>query len=85
MQYNAKYEAGTTITLIEPTKEGYTFNEWTVSGTGASIEDNILIMGTENTTVTAIWKEVINLEEIYISSPDWLNNYPRNMTKEENY
>ena len=30
VDYNSKYEAGSTVILTEPTKEGYTFNGWKV-------------------------------------------------------
>ena len=56
VDYNSKYEAGSEVTLTEPTKEGYTFNGWTVTGTGASVNENKLTMGSESTTVTATWK-----------------------------
>ena len=59
VDYEAKYEAGSKVTLTAPTKEGYTFNGWTVSGTGASVTDNELTMGTSATTVTATWKEPV--------------------------
>ena len=41
--------------LIPPTRTGYTFNGWTVSGTGSTVSGNILKVGTANTTVTAKW------------------------------
>ena len=44
------YEEQTTIGEIS--KDGYNFNGWTKSG-NATLTDNILTMGTENTTLTA--------------------------------
>ena len=57
VDYNPKYEAGSTVILTEPTKEGYTFNGWTVTGAGASVTGNTLTMGSEATIVTATWEE----------------------------
>jgi len=53
---SGKYEAGSEIILTEPTKEGYTFNGWTVTGIGARVNGGTLTMGSEATTVTATWK-----------------------------
>ena len=47
VQYNATY------TLTPPTKTGYTFSNWSVSGTGSSVSDNTFTMGSANATVTA--------------------------------
>ena len=56
VDYEIMYLEGSEVTLTEPTKEGFVFNGWTVTGTGAKVEGNKLIIGTENTTVTATWK-----------------------------
>lgn len=44
-------------TLPTVTKEGYTFVKWQVSGKDSSINGNIITMGSEDTTITAVWKE----------------------------
>ena len=50
--YNAKYEAGSTVTLTEPTKEGFTFVSWVIeTGEGAEVNGNTLKMGTTATIV----------------------------------
>lgn len=54
-QFENEYQEGTTIELVIPTKPGYTFSSWSVSGNGASINNNTLIIGNEETKVTAIW------------------------------
>ena len=46
---------GQTITVSNPSKTGYTFTNWTVSGTGASINDTSLTIGTSDITLTANW------------------------------
>ena len=46
---------GSTITISNPTRVGYTFTGWTVSGTGASISGNNLTIGAGNITLTANW------------------------------
>jgi uncharacterized repeat protein (TIGR02543 family) len=44
-----------TTTISNPSKTGYTFTEWVVSGRGSSINDTIFTMGYEDTTLTANW------------------------------
>jgi len=46
---------GSTYTLTQPTRQGYTFSSWSVSGAGASISSNVVTIGTADTTVTANW------------------------------
>lgn len=45
--------AGTQITLTATPNSGYTFDSYTVTGTGASISGNTLTIGTSDVTVTA--------------------------------
>jgi len=45
---------GTTYTLPTPTRSGYTFTGWTLSG-GGSLNGNVYTFGTSNGTVTAGW------------------------------
>ena len=47
---------GSTVTVSNPTRTGYTFNGWTVSGTGASMSGTSLTIGTGNITLTANWE-----------------------------
>ena len=66
--FEEKYTYGTKITLINPTKVGYTFTGWTVQGTGASINGTELTIGTSATTITANWQRnyvtlTVNLNE----------------------
>ena len=44
-------------TLPTVTREGYTFVRWQISGKDSSINGNILTMGSEDVTVTAVWQE----------------------------
>ena len=46
---------GSTVMVSKPSKTGYTFTDWTVSGTGASIDDTSLTIGTSDITLTANW------------------------------
>ena len=46
---------GNTVTVSNPSKTGYTFNGWTVSGTGASMSGTSLTIGAGNITLTANW------------------------------
>ncbi len=46
---------GSTVTVSNPTRSGYTFTGWTVSGTGASMSGTSLTIGAGNVTLTANW------------------------------
>ena len=46
---------GKSITLLTPTKTGYNFSGWTVSGTGSSVNGSTFTMGSADTTLTAKW------------------------------
>jgi len=51
---------GATVTLTPGTPPvGKEFDRWNVVGTGASVNDNVLTVGTSNVTVTAVWKDVV--------------------------
>ena len=43
----------TTKNISNPTKTGYTFENWTVSGSGSSLDNDLFTMGYEDTTLTA--------------------------------
>ena len=53
-QTNLRWGAKITLSPV-PARTGYRFTGWTVSGTGASVNGNIVTIGTANTTVTANW------------------------------
>jgi len=53
--FNERYVSNTEISLLNPTRNGYVFNNWTVSGTGSSITGTTLRIGTGNATLTANW------------------------------
>ena len=60
VDYQGKYEPGSKVTLVEPTKEGHTFAGWTVSPEdGASINGNELTIGTVPVEITANWTKNI--------------------------
>ena len=64
----SEYFVGTKLSINIPTKEGYTFTGWTVEGEGASLSENILTIGTSDTTITANWQRntvtlTVNLNE----------------------
>lgn len=46
---------GAVTTIVPPSKTGYVFDGWTVSGADSSISGNIFAMGSANTTLTANW------------------------------
>ena len=54
--FNEYYEPNTTITLIAPTKEGFDFKEWMVINGNATLNGNVLTIGTENTTIKALYE-----------------------------
>ncbi|HOP66050.1 MAG TPA: InlB B-repeat-containing protein [Bacilli bacterium] len=52
--------SGNSITINNPTKAGYAFTGWTVSGAGSGVDGTTFTMGTENTTITANWTTAYN-------------------------
>ena len=56
------------VTVSNPTRSGYTFTGWTVSGTGASMSGTKLTIGTGNITLTANWNKTIVILYDYIKN-----------------
>ena len=54
--FEPTYMDGTIIELIEPTREGYSFAGWEVIIGDSTIENNVLTIGKENTTIYALWE-----------------------------
>ena len=54
--YSMQYK--TTRGIANPTRTGYTFDGWTVSGAGSSMNGTVFKMGTANATITAKWKSL---------------------------
>ncbi len=52
---SSKMGVGENVTIANPTRTGYTFAGWDISGTGSSINGTTFTMGTANTTLTAKW------------------------------
>ena len=48
-------EYSETKEIPDPTRIGYTFNSWEITGADSIIENKTFKMGTENTTIKAIW------------------------------
>jgi len=46
---------GATKTIANPTRTGYNFSKWTVSGTGSSLSGTTFTMGSANASLTASW------------------------------
>lgn len=64
-RYSEKYESKEEVVLTPPTRKRYEFIGWeVVSGTEASIEGNILTMGSNATEVRALWKLVFAAAEV---------------------
>ena len=51
--FNVAY--GSTETILNPTRTGYVFAGWTLSGQGSSMSGTTFTMGYENATLTANW------------------------------
>ena len=54
--FKGTYKTNEVITLINPTRTGYTFTGWSVISGNSILSGNTLTMGSENTTITANWK-----------------------------
>ena len=46
---------GSSVTIANPTKTGYTFDGWDCTGEGSRINNGTFTMGTEDATITANW------------------------------
>ena len=55
-RFENNYETGTNISLIEPTREGYRFNEWQLISGDSELSGNSLTIGEEDTEIKAIWE-----------------------------
>jgi len=61
--------AGTTYNLPTPTRSGYTFNGWLLSG-GGNLSGNVYTFGTSNGTATAQWTAVQQTKKIFSTKYD---------------
>lgn len=77
--FAATYIEKNTLTLINPTKSGVTFINWTVSGTGSSINGNVLTFGTGNTTITANWTITTHTLTIDANGGTWGGISPQDL------
>ena len=61
---------GSTVIISNPTKEGFKFNGWTVTGTDAKLENDKLTIGTSDITLTANWANKASdyIEHLYNDS-----------------
>lgn len=65
---NSSYPTGYQLDLGIPDKTGYVFSGWQVTSGNSIVSGTMLTMGTENTTVTALWTTAVYT--ITLSSPD---------------
>ncbi len=54
-EQNIHLEYEETMEIAPPTREGYLFTGWSISGAGSKIEGNLFKMGQENAVLTANW------------------------------
>jgi len=73
VDYESGYEPGSEVTLVEPTREGYSFIGWSVKGLSSSILDGKLKIGTIATTVTALWEEYSEDYPVLLDGPTIYN------------
>ena len=55
------YDIGEDIVLKKPIKHGYTFSHWQVVNGNSILSGNVITMGTQATTIKAVWTENISL------------------------
>ena len=71
---------GTTYTLPIPTRDGFIFTSWTLSG-GGSLSGNVYTFGTSNGTVTAQWTvNTTNTYTVTVNSGAGGGSYAANTT-----
>ena len=56
--FNNTYDAGTVITLIEPTRAGYAFDGWELLEGDSTLSDNTLTIGGLDTKIQALWQSL---------------------------
>lgn len=61
---NSNYAPGSTINLETPTRENSIFTGWTIVLGDSVISENLVTVGTIDTTIKALWKDV-NLNNTY--------------------
>ncbi|MDD3187314.1 MAG: glycine-rich protein [Bacilli bacterium] len=75
--YSKIYESETTIN--NPTRTGYTFNGWTVSGSGSSISETTFTMGNEDASLTANWAINTYTLTINANGGSWSGTTPQTL------
>ena len=58
---SGQYTIGQTITLETPTKSGYAFSKWQITIGNSTLSGNKLTIGTQATTIKAIWIKKVTL------------------------
>ena len=58
---SGQYTIGQTITLETPTKSGYDFSKWQITTGDSTLSGNKLTIGTQATTIKAIWIKKVTL------------------------
>lgn len=58
---SGQYTIGQTITLETPTKPGYDFSKWQITIGNSTLSGNKLTIGTQATTIKAIWIKKVTL------------------------
>ena len=53
--YDQYYKTNKEINLIEPTKNGYTFNKWSLESGNSILSGNTIIIGTQDTSIKALY------------------------------
>lgn len=70
-------EQGSINTIANPTRAGYSFVNWTISGTGTTISDTTLTMGSVNSTITANWTPNNYTLTVNANSGTWSGTTPQ--------
>lgn len=65
------------IPIAVPSRVGYTFNGWVVSGAGSSISGTTFTMGTANTTLTASWTANNYTLTVNLNGGTWSGTTPQ--------
>ena len=53
--YDQYYKTNKEINLIEPTKNGYTFNKWNLISGNSILSGNTIVIGTQDTSIDALY------------------------------
>ena len=69
--FDITQEVGTTITISDPTRDGYIFTGWTITSGDGTLDGTTLTFGSQNTVLTAQWTIKTYTVTINVNNSDY--------------